>query len=79
MIMAKFFFLLSAIVFISCGNFIKPTDSAVAHEKKWAAAEGIMAPGAVPSNVRPRADLLSEQEVLLKAADYLYSIGAIDS
>jgi hypothetical protein len=76
--MAKFFFFLSAIIFISCSNFIKPANTAVTHEEKWAAVESIMASGAVPSNIRPRADLLSEQEVLLKAADYLYSIGGFD-
>jgi hypothetical protein len=76
--MAKFFFFLTAIIFISCNNFIKPANTAVTHEEKWAVAESIMASGAVPSNIRPRADLLSEQEVLLKAADYLYSIGGFD-
>jgi hypothetical protein len=76
--MAKFLFLLSAVIFISCSNFIKPVNTAADNGEKWAAIEGAMAPGAVPSSTRPRADILSEQEVLLKAADYLYSIGALD-
>jgi hypothetical protein len=76
--MVKFFFFLTVIVFVSCDNFIKPVNTAAAHEERWAAVEGTMAAGAVPSNARPRADILSEQEVLLKAVDYLYSIGALD-
>ncbi|MDR2052501.1 MAG: hypothetical protein LBP80_03725 [Treponema sp.] len=76
--MAKLLFLLSAIIFISCGNFIKPVDTAVTREEKLAAVESIMASGAAASDIRPRAGLLSEQEVLLKAADYLYSIGGLD-
>jgi hypothetical protein len=75
--MGKYLFLLG-IIFISCNNMIKPSNTNNTPEEKWASLEDYMAPGAVPSNIRPRPDILSEQEVLLKAMDYAYSIGALN-
>jgi hypothetical protein len=46
-------------------------------EEKWEIMRDYMAPGADASNERPMPDILSEQEVLLKAAEYAYTIGAL--
>jgi hypothetical protein len=73
------FFALSALVCISCGLKAKVSDSNSAPEQKWEAMQDYLAPGTTVSSERPMPDILSEQEVLLKAADYAYKIGALDS
>jgi hypothetical protein len=77
--MGKFLFLFIAVFLVSCNIMTKPFSANATQEEKWAAVEGYMAPGATLGNTRPRADILSEQEVLIKAADYAYSIGALHS
>jgi hypothetical protein len=78
--MKKFvFFALSALVCISCGLKAKVSDSNSTPEQKWEVMQDYLAPGTTVSGERPMPDILSEQEVLLKAADYAYKIGALDS
>jgi hypothetical protein len=76
--MKKFMFCaFIAIVFAACGQeqtgFKNKTPA-----EKWAAIQDSMAPGAPVNNVRPLPNVLSEQEILLKAADYAIEKGMLD-
>jgi hypothetical protein len=74
--MKKFvlFFIASVMVYTSCNVGTINTTAA----ETWAAIQQNMAPGADASSARPFSDVLSEQEVLLKAVDYAHKIGALD-
>jgi hypothetical protein len=71
------FFTVIAVVFLSCGLQSKLADSKSTPEEKWEVLKDYMAPDSVASSVRPMPNILSEQEILLKAADYANFIGAL--
>jgi hypothetical protein len=73
------FFALSLIFCMSCNNTMKLSNNSSTPEEKWAIIQDYMAPFATVSNERPMPDILSEQEVLIKAVEYAARIGALDS
>jgi hypothetical protein len=77
-----FFLLVSVVtVFTSCtGGTISTSGSQEEKtaEEIWEIIQKDLAPGAEVSKERPFSDVLSEQEVLLKAVDYAGKIGAGD-
>jgi hypothetical protein len=66
------------ILFASCGQD-KTLFENNTPEEKWAIIQDYMVPGASVSNERPLPNVLSEQEILLKAADILSKEGAFDT
>jgi hypothetical protein len=72
------FYACIAIVLTSCGQ--KPTvfEGSTSAEK-WEVIQDYIVPGAPVSNTRPLPNVLSEQEVLLKAMDYALDEGALDA
>jgi len=76
------FFAFIAIVFASCGGSeqqIKMWEKATPEEKWEVLQEGYMASGAGASEERLLPNVLSEREVLLKAADAAITEGVLDS
>jgi hypothetical protein len=66
-----------AIMFASCGQKITTFENS-APQKKWEIMrDHYMVPGAPVSDERPLPNVLSEQEVLLKAADYAILEGVL--
>jgi hypothetical protein len=64
-------------VFATCGqNTIKFENNTP--EEKWEIIQDYMVPNASVSNERPLPNVLSEQEVLIKAADFANKEGAFD-
>jgi hypothetical protein len=78
--MKKFvFFVFIIIVFASCGQKVTVVEKDSTPEEKWEIIqEYLMAPGASASDERPLPNVLSEQEVLLKAADFAIAEGVLD-
>jgi hypothetical protein len=66
------------VVFASCGQKARVYESSTPGEKWEVIQESYMAPGASASNERPLPNVLSEQEVLLKAADFAIAEGVLD-
>ncbi|MDR0721832.1 MAG: hypothetical protein LBF75_03415, partial [Treponema sp.] len=67
-----------AILFASCGHKERAFENMTPKEKWEILQEYYMVPGAPVSNRRPLPNVLSEQEVLLKAADYAIAEGVLD-
>jgi hypothetical protein len=77
--MKKFiFYACMVIVFTSCGQRSTVFESRSSTEK-WEIIQDYIVPGAPVSNQRPLPNVLSEQEVLLKAMDYAVEKGALDT
>jgi hypothetical protein len=72
-------FVFIAIVFASCGqkSAVYVFENGTPEEKR-AIIQGYMVPGAPVSDKRPLPNVLSEKEVLLKAADYAIEKGVLD-
>jgi hypothetical protein len=66
------------IVFASCRQKETAFENRTP-EEKWEIIQNYMVPGAPVSNTRPLLNVLSEQEVLLKAADYTIKKGMVDT
>ncbi|MDR0628164.1 MAG: hypothetical protein LBG24_00675 [Treponema sp.] len=67
-----------ALVFASCGQKERAFEQSTPEEKWEIIQEYCMAPDASASAERPLANILSEQEVLLKAADFAIEEGVLD-
>jgi hypothetical protein len=67
-----------AIAFASCGQEQIVVGNNTPSEK-WEFIQDYMVPGAPVSNTRPMPNILSEQEVLLKAMDFINKEGALDT
>jgi hypothetical protein len=67
-----------ALVFASCGQQERAFENKTPEEKWKIMQEYYMVPGAPVSNERPLSNVLSEQEVLLKAADFAIAEGVLD-
>jgi hypothetical protein len=68
-----------AVAFASCGQKTIMYEKSTPQEKWRIIQEYYMVPGAPVSNERPLPNVLSEQEVLLKALDVLSKEGAFDT
>jgi hypothetical protein len=73
------FFTCIALVFLSCEK--KPTvaESSSTSAEKWEILQNYLVSGASVSNERPLPNVLSEQEILLKAADFVNKEGVLDT
>ncbi|MDR0723483.1 MAG: hypothetical protein LBF75_11980 [Treponema sp.] len=67
-----------ALVFASCGQQERAFENRTPEEKWKIMQEYYMVPDAPVSAERPLANVLSEQEVLLKAADFAIAEGVLD-
>jgi hypothetical protein len=72
------FYVFITIVFASCGQKPIVYEQSTPQEKWQIIRDDVMVPGVPVSNERPLPNVLSEQEVLLKAADVAIEEGALD-
>jgi hypothetical protein len=70
-------FVVVVFVLVSCGSG-GTKIATITLEEKLEIIQSIMVSGVILSSVRPVTGILSEQEVMLKAADYAVKIGALD-
>jgi hypothetical protein len=76
--MKKFsLFVVVVFVFVSCG-VVGTKIANTTPEEKLEIIKSIMVSDATLSSERPSTDILSEQEVMLKAGDYAIKLGALD-
>jgi hypothetical protein len=73
------FYTCMALVFLSCREKSTVLESSGADTEKWEIIQDHIVSGAPVSNERPLPNILSEQEILLKATNYALKEGALDT
>jgi hypothetical protein len=73
------FYACIALVFLSCGKKSTVLASGSTSTEKWEIIQDYIVSGAPVSNERPLSNVLSEQEILIKAANYALKEGLLDT
>ena len=67
------------VFFVSCNLGLKQTDNKVKGEVTLPLVQPILAEGVTLDSATPMPGILSEEEVMLRAADFVYKIGGLNS